>query len=162
MNDILTNWRSGFVRRYHMNPEMAVFDDLTSAHQGRCGMLVINLWPDHSPSLLRAAVTHDAAEFVVGDLSRPFKRTGAKVVCDHADLEAVELGRMGLAEVLSPGDQARLKLVDMLDSYLFVALRCPRLLAGDGWPEMRLEIGQAADALRVGREVSHMMMEATA
>ena len=77
-------------------------------------MLVIVLFPDHSLALLRAAVTHDAAEFVVGDLSQPFKAVGGGLVADHASLEGDVLTRMGLACDLSEFEQRCLKLIDRI------------------------------------------------
>ena len=116
-------WCSGFTRRWHMNPALSWADDYICAHQGRCGMLVIALFPDHSLNLLRAAITHDAAESRVGDLSRLFKDAGGAVAAAHAALEAECLRDMGLDWDLTPLDQKRLKLVDVLDAQLFCILR---------------------------------------
>lgn len=155
--DVLKNWRSGFVRRWHMNPDMAHVDDTTAAHQGRCVMLVLSLWPDCNRELIKAAGTHDAAEFVVGDLSRPFKQTGSPAVQAHAELENQQLFEMGFGCKLCSEDQARLKFVDYLDSYMMTKLRAPHALAGDGWPEARLGLIGQAGALGVKSAVMEMI-----
>jgi len=97
----------------------------------------MRLWPDHTSGLLKAAVTHDAAEVIVGDLAAPFKKVGGNVVRDHAMVEADVRGAMGFCVPLTPRDEIRLKLVDVLDAYLFVALRHPVELTRNGWPEAR-------------------------
>lgn len=130
-------WASGFTRRWHMNAAMSCFDDYICGHQGRCAQLVISLYPDHTIELLRAAVTHDAAESRVGDLSRPFKECGGDLVALHAALEDRVLAAMGLAEDLSRFDALRLHLVDYLDAFLFVQLRHPAEAGRNGWPQVR-------------------------
>lgn len=130
-------WASGFARRWHMNPAMSQFEDFNCAHQGRCAVLVMTLFPDHSIGLLRAAITHDAPEVRVGDLSRDLKDCGGEVVEQHAALEFRVLAAMGFAQDLSVLDRARLKLVDRLDAYLFVQLRHPVEAKRNGWPLAR-------------------------
>jgi hypothetical protein len=130
-------WATGFTRRWHMNPAMSCFGDYNCAHRGRGAQLVITLFPDHSIALLRAAVTHDAAESSVGDLSRPFKECGSDVVAAHAALEAQVLRAMGLDEHLTLDDADCLQLVDYLDAFLFVQLRNPLEATRTGWPAAR-------------------------
>lgn len=126
-------WRASFTRRWHMHPDMSNTDDLICAHQGRCAILVLILFPDASPDLLKAAVTHDMGEYAVGDLAAPFKAVGGDLIAQHRDLEDVVRDRMGFGVALSEADRTRLGLVDRLDAYLFVALRQPHLLATSVW-----------------------------
>ncbi len=130
-------WMSGFARRWHMNPAMSHIEDFNCSHQGRCALLVIALFPDHTVELLRAAVTHDAPEVRVGDLSKDLKKCGGEAVDAHAALERRVLGAMGFAEDLSHLDKRRLKLVDRLDAFLFVQVRHPAEAGRNGWPEDR-------------------------
>ncbi len=150
-------WASGFTRRWHMNAVMSGCDDFNAAHQGRCAMLIVALFPAHSHALLRAAVTHDAAEFVVGDLSGPFKAHGGDWVRDHGDAEAEVLWDMGLASRLTPFEQRCLKLVDRLDAVLFVQLRAPHEARRNGWPEVCTWCEEAARDLGCGDQVSEMI-----
>lgn len=153
-------WMSGFARRWHMNPMMSRHDDLVCAHQGRCGQLVIMLWPDHSIELLRAAVTHDAAEIMVGDLSGPFKASGEEVVQKHAQLEDSVLRAMGFAQDLTDLDRERLRFVDQLDAYLFVQLHCPQEVTRNGWTKVGDWLLESAKALGVGAVISDMLGDA--
>lgn len=155
-------WASGFTRRWHMNAALSWLDDYDCAHQGRCAMLVMALFPDHSPSLLRAAVTHDAAEFMVGDLSAPFKRAGGKVAQDHGALEAEVLAAMGLDFDLSKFERRCLKLVDRIDGLLFVMLRAPHEAQRDGWPGVRDWCVVEAVSLGCGDAVTGLFWDADA
>lgn len=155
-------WSSGFTRRWHMNAAMSHAEDYVCAHQGRCGLLVVVLFPDHSHGLLRAAITHDAAEFVVGDLSAPFEKSGGELVARHAALEDRIRGAMGFGDALSDLDQRRLKLVDSLDAFLFVNLRNPAEVGRNGWPDTRSWIVQEAEALGVGEVVRGLLWDSDA
>lgn len=155
-------WSSSFTRRWHMNAAMSHADDHICAHQGRCGLLVMVLFPDHSPDLLRAAITHDAAEFVVGDLSAPFKQAGGDLVAQHAALEDRIRTAMGFGGVLTDLDQCRLKLVDRLDGFLFVNLRQPSEINRNGWPEVRAWIMQEAETLGIGDVVRGLLWDSDA
>lgn len=150
-------WATGFTRRWHMNPAMSRFDDYICGHQGRCAQLVILLFPDHSIELLRAAVTHDAGESRVGDLSRPFKDCGGDLVTLHAALEAKVLKAMGFAQDLSTMNTLRLVLVDHLDAFLFVQLHHPAEADRNGWPEARQSILYAAQLCDCEAAVSDIL-----
>ena len=145
--DLFVLWMSGFTRRWHMNPAMSRFDDYVCGHQGRCAQLVISMFPDHSLALLRAAVTHDAAEYFVGDLAAPFKAWGGEFVEMHADLEHGVLDRMGFAQQLCFKDRDRLGFVDRLDALLFVRLHNPVEAAREGWPEVEAMLREMAQGL---------------
>lgn len=158
MSDIAELWLSGFVRRWHMNPSLSDLDDYTCAHQGRCAMLVIALFPDHSHDLLRAAVTHDGAEVRVGDLSAPFKDCAGDLVQAHAALEHIQLDCMGLRVDLVPDDWDRLKLVDRLDAYLFIALRRPTELHQPDWRDATFSLEAMAGQLGVHDQVFDLLV----
>lgn len=155
-------WSSGFVRRWHMNPAMSCFDDYICGHQGRCGQLVISLYPDHNADLLRAAVTHDFGESRVGDLSRPFKECGGDLVAQHAALESRVLTAMGFNKKLSRFDSMRLQLVDYLDAFLFVQLRHPAEAGRNGWPEARDWLVSQSDLLGCGDAVANLLKASSA
>lgn len=161
VNSVWSLWLSGFTRRWHMNPAMSWVDDYVCAHQGRCGMLVIALFPDHSIDLLRAAITHDAAESHVGDLSQPFKAAGGVAVELHAHAEGVFLKSMGLEWDLSEMDQARLKMVDQMDAYLFMVLRSGVSAFSSEWLDIRHAILARAHTLGCDDIVAGLMRDVT-
>lgn len=146
-------WNAGFVRRWHQNPALSWLDDYDAAHQGRCAALVIALWPDHSHDLLKAAITHDMGELIVGDLSTDTKSADGALPKVHAHAEWSALEKMGLRIDLSLLDRRRLKLVDRLDAYLLVCLRAPWVLRGMDWELARESLILEAGALGVGRLV---------
>lgn len=152
-------WASGFTRRWHMNAAMACFDDYICGHQGRCALLVISIYPDHTIELLRAAVTHDAGESRVGDLSRPFKECGGDLVALHAALEYRVLAAMGFAEDLSRLDALRMQFVDYLDAFLFVQLRHPAEAKRNGWPEAHDWLLDQSEYLGCQSAVSSMLAD---
>lgn len=133
MNTLIQHWRAGFVRRWHQNPDTSHVDDYNHGHQGRCGVLVLSLWPECTKELLAAAVTHDLREIVTGDIAGPLKseHPDAFAAMEHLG-DAWEV-RNGFAFVLSAQDKKRLKFVDRLDAYLLVKHRAPNLLSGDDW-----------------------------
>jgi hypothetical protein len=155
-------WTSGFTRRWHMNPAMSCFDDYNCSHQGRCAQLVISLFPDHSLALLRAAVTQDAPECRVGDLSRDMKDAGGSLVALHRAYEARVLFAMGFNQSLTLFDAKRLKLVDYLDAFLFVQLRHPAEVNRNGWPESRNVILSEAELLGCFESVNSMLKASAA
>ncbi|MEJ6397028.1 hypothetical protein [Yoonia sp. 208BN28-4] len=157
MNTALAAWRACFVRRWHQNPEMSAEDDLICAHQGRCAVLVMALFPDHSAALLRAAIVHDLGESAVGDIAAPSKDRKPVWLMAHAQAEVAALADLGFRVDLDDLDAARLKLVDRLDAYLFAALRRPHLTARDGWRADRKRIEELAFDLNVATPVFMML-----
>jgi uncharacterized protein len=80
--------------------------------------LVVVLRPNSGCPLRLAALLHDAAEYVIGDLISPFK---AAVGFDYKAFEnsltrAIHI-RFGLTPVPAPGDVALIKRADRLSAY---------------------------------------------
>ena len=138
---------AGRCRRWHSNPALAHINDRLDGHHGRCGLLVMLLWPDHSHDLLQAAITHDLGECVTGDLSATFKRARPDIAKAAYCLETDYLHKWGLLFILSEQDAARLKLVDRLDAYLTAKHHAPHEMAGDGWPDARRWLYQEQERL---------------
>jgi len=59
-------FRASFVRRWHTNPDLAHTVDTLAGHGGRVARIILKLWPDASPALLKWALVHDDGESVVG------------------------------------------------------------------------------------------------
>ncbi|MCF7700537.1 hypothetical protein [Loktanella sp. M215] len=150
-------WRGSFTRRWHTHPDLAVHDDPICGHQGRCALLVIVLWPDHSSELLRAAVTHDMGEFRVGDLPAWLKEEAGDLIEDHAAAEHRALAAMGLLVPLDDDDRVRLHLVDKLDAYLFARHRVPHVVNHPAWRAARMRIFEAAAQTGVWTAVESMV-----
>lgn len=112
--------RAGSVLRYHAEGVGIVQD--VAAHTWRVAVILLHLWPDASRELVLAALYHDAAEGLVGDLPAPVKRDPAI----HEAISRLErefeafLGVPSEAN-LSPEDYARLKCADCLELCLTCA-----------------------------------------
>ena len=142
--NLTETWRSGFVRRWHSNPDLAATGQTNAHHQWGCAVLAMHLFPeDHD--LLRAAILHDVAEVNLGDVSGLAKRQtpALKAALDKA--EADNASRLGIEYTTSE----RLKFVDMLDAYLWAKHHRPDILDGQGWPDQLRKMTALATALGV-------------
>ncbi len=101
--------RGGAVSRYHS--EGAHAQQTVSEHTWRVQVILLHLWPQASRDLILAALYHDAAEGVSGDIPAPFKR----LVPGFAPLEKEIEVALGIHVKLSPEDTARLKCADYLE-----------------------------------------------
>lgn len=71
---------SGDVVRYHIC--VGVDKQKNSEHQWGVALILQYIYPECSKSLLLAAMTHDAAEYITGDIPSPVKQ-------DNPDLAAI-------------------------------------------------------------------------
>jgi len=115
-------WLSGRVLRWHTNPRMAGTGDRLDGHHARVAQIILQFHHDPSVALLRAALTHDAGEFIVGDLPGDMKRQMPDVAERHALVEAVARDTIaGVFPDLSESDQTWLRWADRLDAYLWAS-----------------------------------------
>lgn len=140
-----------------MNPEMSDTEDYVMGHHGRCAVVLIKLFPKHSHELLKAMVTHDCAESVVGDLAYPFKKAGGDVVKAHQELETEVLKKIGLYYALTHEEKLQRDLIDYLDSYLYVKMKKPWKVKQKAWKAMRQDILDKAHYLGVREKVKKMI-----
>jgi 5'-deoxynucleotidase YfbR-like HD superfamily hydrolase len=105
-------------------------------------ILALDLFRNPSRDLLAACVTHDLAESVTGDVpyDSPIK--------DHG-IEDDILDNMGMAYTLDQYDAARLKFLDLLDSYLWARHHAPWLIDRKEWQDQREKILDLASELNV-------------
>lgn len=64
-------WRGGYTTRYHT--ERTLREDTVGHHSFNVAAIVMYVRPDASAALLRAALLHDVAEHVLGDIPAPVK-----------------------------------------------------------------------------------------
>lgn len=159
MTRILDIYRSGFVQRYHTNPQMAWAAQTNGHHQWGVVILLMELFPERiSIPLLWEALYHDAGEMGAADVAAPAKRRHPDLAAAVADAEAMERFGMGIAKAeLDVYEVILLKFCDVLESYLFAATRAPWVLDSQGWPEQRRWILEQADVLNVGDVVREML-----
>lgn len=152
---ILDLWLSGETRRWHCNPAVSRVGQNNADHQARCAQLAWALWPDASPALIWAALHHDVGEYEAGDLALTFKlRADPAVIEAHAAIEAQALADICGRPMppLSAADGLRLKLVDRLESLIFVRIHAPQEYARQisRWREAEARI--LAQAIYLGVE----------
>jgi 5'-deoxynucleotidase len=152
-------YRSGFVQRYHTNPEMAHLGQTNAQHQWGVAVLLFSLFGDRAnTALIWEALHHDCGEAGTADMSAPNKRRHPWLARANAEAEAEERVWMGApVAVLTDDEAAILKLCDGLEAWLYARVRFPWVLTGDGWPEMRLDLLREADRLGVGLEVEGLL-----
>ena len=149
MTTIHDAWRSGFVRRWHSNPDMADCGDTNAAHQGRMAVLCIQFFPNHSHELLHACVTHDNAEDVTGDIANPTKQACPEVADALQAIEDETLKFRGLYVELTTEDKYRLKFLDRLDAYKMMLKHNDDLAMRDDWVKAGEWLVTTADKLGV-------------
>jgi hypothetical protein len=146
-------WLSGFVRRWHCNPDLAHTAQTNAQHQWGCAVLALHLWPDNH-ALMIAALTHDVGEVGIGDVSGPAKWANPTLKDALDSAEAKNFESLGLAV---PEKTQELKLIDMLEAYLWAERHAPQVMDRDGWPEMVEDIASLARHLRVYEKVKGLL-----
>lgn len=114
---LLRIWR-GDVRRWHANPDHRLRDsgDTIHAHQWRVAALILHMNPTPSPDLIRAALLHDVAETITGDV--PWGQPKVP------GTEAGARNHLGVATVdLTAADRDWLHFADRLDALLWARER---------------------------------------
>lgn len=148
-------WRSGFVRRWHSNPDMAHTGQTNAQHQWGCAVLAMELFPGEY-QLLKACLLHDAGEVNVGDVSAPAKEAEPDL---RRLLRRAECRQMEDMEIDYLRHEA-LKFIDRLEALLWVAHHNRNLLGTDEWSEQREWMWQTAAQLGVHEKYSEIIKEA--
>jgi len=145
-------WLSN-VNRWHSNtnPYLRMSNDTTQAHQCRVAQLVYLLDPDAGKDLLLAALFHDNAEDVVGDVPRGVKCT------EHSYHENEVMRERGLIWPLKDSESALLKLCDSLDAYLWASLHDMAETFKPEWQAHREEILSRAEMLGLREKVWELL-----
>ena len=161
MNGIST-YRTGFGQRYAVNPDLARHGQTLGHHQWGVATLLLTLFPDCRKEVLVEALLHDTGEPGAGcDMASPAKRRYPEVATALAMAEYIERRQIGtLVEDLTDREHAQVRLCDGLEAYLYVSVVAPWVLAGAGWPEMRIRLEQQAWGLDVAAAVLGLLREA--
>ena len=159
---IADTWGHG-VLRWHASTSMTLqrSGDTTDAHAARMARMALWLWPDASRELLAAIMFHDVAEGGpggTGDVPGPSKEGdyGSAILDRQRDVEE-ERGIAPVMATLSGDDAARLRFLDRLDAYRWVAAIVPWELGGHGCPEARAWLLREAERLGVRDKVEAVL-----
>ena len=156
IGSVAAAWAAQKVKRWSSNVTVSEWPQTNADHIGGCLTLLFMLRPNPSVALVRHLVFHDIGERWAGDLPWAFKQDDPETAAAHARSEKnyawVATGQ-DLSLGLTDEERALVKLIDMLDPYAHVALRCPFELAHNRWPEQINEILDRAEALGLLHEV---------
>jgi 5'-deoxynucleotidase len=125
--------RSGYVTRWHSNPDLAHIRETLAEHHARVAQIILAYHPCPSLALIDAALHHDAGEMIVGDLPGPFKHAHPAISTAHARAENEALRRMGVVINLTPTEALWLKYADMHAAYEHVLHVAPRIAEQPEW-----------------------------
>ena len=138
-------YRSGFVERWHANPDVPA--QTLADHHGRTAQIVLFFWPDAEPDLVYAALHHDCGELYVGDMPATAKRSAPDMALRLSGLEASARFNMGVK--MLTGEGQRLNFADRLEAYTYVAQKAPHILGQPLWVDALHALGVMADDLGV-------------
>lgn len=133
LNEIQFLWDGGYTARFHTVPTLRV--DTVGHHSYNVACLLMTLRPDAPVEVIRAALKHDAAEHVVGDMPAPTKRRlpdyhtlklGAteevisfREAFGKLETDVAAQCGVSLEQDLIPEDVWLIKLCDALDGFRF-------------------------------------------
>ena len=162
-NRIVNTYESTLVQRYHTHPRLARFGQTNGQHQCAVASLILHLHPNPSISLIKEAISHDSGERYTGDVSSPAKRLNPVLKDELSRIEASARFEKTLGvNVLERGEIAWLRMVDMLECYLFAAHTIPECLETKNWERLRGEVITAASNLRIQPKTSVLVLMETA
>jgi len=108
---------SGDVVRFHNH--VGIDKQKNSEHQWGCALIVNYIYPHCSKKLLLAALTHDAAEYLTGDIPFPVKQENPELGVMLRAIEERWEKSNGVYFNLDQGDKKVLKMADTLEGMWF-------------------------------------------
>jgi 5'-deoxynucleotidase YfbR-like HD superfamily hydrolase len=106
----------GNVKRYHTAPMIG--EQTVAHHTFGVVCILLELWPDSSPNLIKAALRHDVVECMTGDSPAPAKRAFPPLWEALHEAERVLLNQFGLYVAITEEEHRRLKLADWAELVL--------------------------------------------
>lgn len=130
----MTLWHSGHVNRWHNNPSHALRNsmDTTWAHSARVAALVYMIVPRLADvNTILAALFHDAAEVVTGDIPGPAKVGDMRGVLEQQEKDYADTHR--LPTPATDEHAAAIKMADKLDAYMWARSIDRRIVQSREW-----------------------------
>jgi len=103
----------GAVKRWHTVTN--VKEQTVAAHSWGVASIVLDLWPNCSNNLIRAALWHDIAELRTGDIPAPIKWEDKEFALACHNIEQRVQEQFDLFEELTKEEQTHLKMADILE-----------------------------------------------
>jgi 5'-deoxynucleotidase YfbR-like HD superfamily hydrolase len=152
---------SSFVQRWHTDARLAPKGQNLGHHQWGVATLILTLHPNPSRSLMLAALTHDAGEFLTGDHPYEFKCLYPALAAQVEQAEADERDDMlGFRLEIDETEQAWLEMCDRLESVLYVSVHDADRLRQEDWMKVRNQIEGWSFQLGVAGPVTALLQEA--
>jgi 5'-deoxynucleotidase YfbR-like HD superfamily hydrolase len=108
---------SGDVVRFHNH--VGIDKQKNSEHEWGCALIVNYIYPQCSKKLLLAALTHDAAEYLTGDIPFPAKQQNPELGVILKEMEEKWEEENGVLFELSKEETIILKIADTLEGMWF-------------------------------------------
>jgi 5'-deoxynucleotidase YfbR-like HD superfamily hydrolase len=154
---------SSFVQRWHTDARLAPKGQNLGHHQWGVATLILTLHPNPSRSLILAALTHDAGEFLTGDHPYGFKHLYPALAAQVEQAGAEERDDMlGFRLEIDETEQAWLEMCDRLESVLYVSVHDPDRLRQEDWKKVRNQTEGWAFGLGVAGPVTALLRETLA
>ncbi len=155
--NITETLRSGYVLRWHTNPEMNHATENLAQHQWAVAMIVQWLYPDASKDLIMAALTHDVGELRAGDLSHDFKRDNPEFAEQHDIVETIFRENIcGADPALDHDEHTLLKIADWLAAWDYMTRIRPGLRNRSDWLLQRMDVGKLAEDMFGGEMLARI------
>ena len=116
MNSILAIRKGGAVKRFHTLTMLK--ENLNSSHSWGVATLIQDIAPNCSKEVLLAALYHDVAEHITGDVSAPTKWRYPELQDVLRKVEREVEDNLGIQIKLSTEEERLLKFADMADLVL--------------------------------------------
>lgn len=145
--------------RYHTDPLLTRVNQTNADHSWGVVYLITCFHPNPSANLLRAAITHDCAEFQVGDVPGPVKSQDTYLK-DHLDLaETRILDEAGMLWVLTRTEEKWIKWADCLEACLFMYTFQPNYMDREDWRECAAAVERLSEELGVPGTLRELLDE---
>ena len=105
--------KGGAVKRWHTITN--VKEQTVASHSWGVASILLDLWPDSSNNLIRAALWHDVAELHTGDIPAPIKWENKEFAhaCDKIEKRVQK--QLHLFKQLDSVEKTKLKIADLLE-----------------------------------------------
>jgi len=144
--------RSGYVRRWHSNPDLAHTAETLAHHHGQVAQIIFELHPNPTIELIYEALHHDCGEMMIGDMPYPAKQHSPELSAILDKLEGEVRSKIGCpCARLSMSEMRWLKFADRLQSYRHVQHTAPHVLKSKDWRYLLDWIMREAHALGVSK-----------
>lgn len=140
---------SGKVRRWHTHHGL---DQTNADHSWGVSMVLLKIHPDPAPRLIRAALMHDCAEYLTGDIPGYAKQNFTHLKREADEAEKLANRKLGIDRPpLTQDEEHWLSLADAIEAIMFIR-HCANLNDRDmaaNFPSLLIKAQTHADHLQV-------------